>query len=79
MSLRQRLERIADESHPIGPDALVERIERQLRGDPTTGLVVRRARRWPAWASAAAACAAAVAIGAVTILAVSTGYGRSER
>jgi hypothetical protein len=53
-ALKERLERLADESRPVGATALMERVERQLTGAPTTGLVARPAAKRPMLAYVAA-------------------------
>jgi hypothetical protein len=63
-ALKDRLEHLAERSRPVGAIALLDRVERQLAGEPTTGLVARRPSR--PWFAYAAALVTVLVLGSVT-------------
>lgn len=63
--VKRQLERLADQSRPVGVDVLMQRVERQLMGEPTTGLVSRKVG-WRPVLVYALTCVVVLVIGAGT-------------
>ena len=64
-----RIEKAGNRRTGIGATRLLDRVDRQLAGEPTTGLVTAPEGRYPAWLVAVVAgTAVTVLIGAVALL-----------